>query len=158
MRRLSLILLAALAVVPAALAGSSASGDGVLELRAVSGGVVVTGRGALWGQMDKGLLKASDPVPGDGVILVSGADHTFRPALGENVTIYTGKDIHFRVTGGKYKLTFKGTGIDLTAVGVGVAQLTGDPLAVDAGHYALDGGKWVAVPLLQKSVPFGVQP
>ena len=35
----------------------------------------------------------------------------------ETVTVYTGRDIHFRVTGGKYKLVFRGSGADVSAVG-----------------------------------------
>ena len=61
-------------------------------------------------------------------MLVSGAE-TKRPGVLDGTTIYGGTDIRFRVTGGKYRLSLKGTGIDLTAVGVGTAQLSGDLLA-----------------------------
>ncbi len=75
MRRLCLILLCGLVAVPAALAAASAPGDGVLELSKVNGNVVVTGtRGTLWGQIDKGRLVVSDPIVGDGQVLVSGAE------------------------------------------------------------------------------------
>ena len=46
----------------------------------------------------------------------------------------------------------------MTAVGVGQVKLTGDPDAFDDGDYAIDDGKWQAVPLLLKTVTFGVQP
>ena len=150
-------LLCGLVAVPAAFAAAGASGDGLLELRAVEGTVVVNGtRGPLWGQMDKGRLVVNDYVLGDGAIYVSGAEGV--RSVSENVTVYTGRDIHFRVTGGKYRLSFKGTGIDFVAVGVGTAQLTADPLSVDPGDYALDNGKWIPVPFQQRIVPFGVQP
>jgi len=162
MRRLCFILFCGLVAVPAALAGTSASGDGVLELRAVDANVVVTGsRGTLWGQMDRGKLVVNDYVLGDGPILVSGAEGVRQ--VSDNVTVYTGKDIHFRVTGGKYKMTFKGigtdyaTGIDFVAVGVGTAQITAEPLSVDPGEYAVDSGKWIPTPYLQRLVPFGAQ-
>jgi hypothetical protein len=168
MRRLLLTLLCGLIVVPAALAAPRATGDGVLELKAVYGSVMIgriptPARGALWGQMDKGKLTVVDPVVGDGAILVSGwetKDTNVLPS-GYLATTYGGKNLHFRVTGGKYKLTFVGSGIDLTAVGSGIAYLNGDENAEDAGDYALDGGKWQAVPVTfvfpqqAKAVPFG---
>jgi hypothetical protein len=159
MRRLCLILLAALIAVPAAAAASRATGDGVLELRDVYGNATVIGaRGIVYGQMDSGRLVVTDPLPGDGAIYVSGAERT-RPGLNDNVTIYSGTNIHFRVTGGRYRLQFvKGTGVDFTAVGVGQALLTGDLNFDDAGQYAVDGGKWIDVPWLPRSVAFGTLP
>ena len=158
MRRLYFMLLCGLVAVPTAVAAAHATGDGVLELRGVNGTAVITGsRGTLWGQMDKGSLRVTDPVLIDGPILVSGYEQK-HPGLNEHVTVYTGNDIHFRVTSGRYRLSFKGTGIDLTAVGVGTADLTGDVLADDTGEYALDDGKWLPVPWLERSVSFGVQP
>ena len=160
MRRLCLILLCGLVAVPAALAAARSPGDGVLELSKVNGTVVVAGtRGTLWGQIDKGKLVVTDPILGDGQVLVSGAE-TKRPGVLDGTTIYGGTDIRFRVTGGKYRLSLKGTGIDLTAVGVGSAQLSGDLLAETPGNYALDSGKWITVPYFPASrlVLFGVQP
>jgi hypothetical protein len=165
MRRLCLTLLCGLVAVPAALAASGATGDGVLELKAVTGTVVLTGsRGTAWGQMSKGKLVVTDPVAGDGVIYVSGGGAGV-PGKADDVTIYTGKDIHFRVTGGKYKLAFRGSGtdvsavgVDLTAVGVGSVQLDGDAFADDTGKYAVDSGKWTTVPVWPTPVKFGVQP
>jgi hypothetical protein len=162
MRRLCLTLLCALVAVPAAVAASRATGDGVLDLKGAAGTVVLSGnRGTVWGQMDNGTLRVTDPLPGDGAIFVSGAEAVH--AVSDTVTTYSGKNIHFRVTGGRYRLTFKGlvsdlpaVGIDLTAVGVGTALLTGDPF-VDPGDYAIDNGKWIPLPVLQKKVPFGVQ-
>ena len=160
MRRLCLILLCGLVAVPAALAAARSAGDGVLELSKVNGSVVVAGtRGTLWGQIDKGKLVVTDPILGDGQVLVSGAE-TKRTGVLDGTTIYGGTDIRFRVTGGKYRLSLKGTGIDLTAVGVGTAQLSGDLLAETPGNYALDSGKWIPVPYFPASrlVLFGVQP
>jgi hypothetical protein len=159
MRRLVLILLCGLAAVPAALAADRAAGDGVLELRTVNASTLfISGtRGTLWGQLDKGLLVVTDPVDGDGQIFVSGAEKT--RLVNENVTRYSGSDIHFRVTGGRYRLAFyKSVGVDLTAVGVGAVRVTGDPTALDTGDYAVDGGKWIPVPLIERSFTFGVQP
>jgi hypothetical protein len=121
--------------------------------------VVVTGsRGTVWGQMDSGRLVVTDPLPSDGTIFVNGAEN-IAPGRTDAVTIYTGRDLHFRVTGGKYKLSFKGSGIDLTAVGIGTAQLSGDVFADETGKFAVDSGKWSPIPpLVSRSVRFGVPP
>ena len=162
MRRLALILLAAVAVVPtAAIAARSAAGDGVFELRAVNGVVVLAGKGVVWGQMDRGAMRVSDLDPSDGnTPLVSGAERII-PAADPNTTLFTGTNLHFRLTGGKYRIRFRGTGIDLTAIGVGTASLTGDTALTFTGRtgdYAVDGGSWTPVPILQHDVPFGAQP
>ena len=157
MRRLSLILLSCLIVAPAALAGPSATGDGVLELRTVDGTVSLVGKGVVWGQMDRGRLVVNDIDPTTGDILVSGAERTI-PGPCATCTTYGGRDLHFRVTGGRYRMWFQGAGIDLSAVGVGTASLTGDVTVNDPGDYAVDGGKWSPVPWLKLPVPFGVQP
>ena len=161
MRRLCLILLCCLVIAPVALASTLAPGDGVLELSKVNGAVAVTAsRGTLWGQMDKGKLVVTDPAVGDGQILVSGWD-TKRPGLLDGTTVYSGTNVRFRVSGGgNYRLSLRGSGIDLTAVGVGSSQLSGDLLAVEPGNYALDSGKWIPVPYFPASrlVRFGAQP
>jgi hypothetical protein len=162
MRRLCLTLLCGLVAVPTALAASRTSavaGDGVLEFRSVNASSAnITGtRGTIWGQLDKGKLIVTDPVLGDGQIYVSGAEKTH--IVDENVTVYWGTDLHFRVIGGKYKLAFKNaSGLDLTAVGVGTAVLVGDITYDDTGDYARDGGKWIPVPYIQRSITFGVLP
>jgi hypothetical protein len=154
MRRVCFILLSFLVVAPAALAATRATGDGVLELKAVYGKVTVgkagqPARGLLWGQMDRGKLVVVDPLPGDGQVYVSGFEKK-TPSIvtdtGATITTYTGSNLHFRVTGGKYRLSFDGDGIDLTAIGVGVAYLASDPDVFDPGYYAVDSGKWWAMP------------
>jgi hypothetical protein len=158
--RLPLVFLCSLLLAPAAFAATRANGDGVFELNNVNAQrVVITGnRGAIWGQMDKGKLIVTDLNLDDSAEpQVSGADQV-QWTLDPSVTIYSGKNIHFRFSGAKYKFTIVGSGIDVTAVGVGQAALTGDAAADDTGDYAIDDGKWTPVPLLKKVVPFGVQP
>jgi hypothetical protein len=158
MRRLCVILLCGLVAVPAAMAASRATGDGVLEVFHAYGTVTVNGtRGTAWGQIAKGSLIVTDYVAGDGQVLVSGADQT-PVQVGSNVTIYSGKDMHFRVTGGRYRLRFTGNDINLSAVGVGTAKLIGDDTAADPGDYALDGGKRVPMPLALRLVSFPATP
>src|SRR5579884_1761898 len=157
MRRLALILLATVAVVPtAAIAARTAPGDGVFELRSVNGLVVLTAKGVLWGQMDRGVMKITDldPLVGQPPF-VSGAAHT-RATDDPNTTVYTGSNVHFRLTGGRYRIRFHGTSIDLTAVGVGTGAVVGEPNAAGkTGDYAVDGGTWTPVPLFERDVPFG---
>ena len=156
MRRILVILVCALAAVPAAVAGGSAAGDGSLELKAVYGKVTIgkplqPARGLLWGQMDSGKLIVEDPVLGDGRIFVAGWEtKVFSPATDDGspaLTTYTGTNIHFRVTGGKYRLIFRGAGIDLTAIGAGVAFINASENAIDAGYFAVDAGDWTAAPI-----------
>ncbi len=157
--RLPLTLLLGLLIAPAALAARTATGDGVLELKAVDASrVVIQGsRGAIWGQVDKGSVRVFDPNPDDNLVaLVSGADQV-RSTADPGVTIYSGKNIHFRFSGAKYGFSIVGSGIDVTAVGVGKAWLTGAG-TLDDGDYAVDDGKWQSVPLLKKLVTFGIQP
>ena len=158
MRRLCLILLAGLIAVPAALAASTAAGDGALELRNVYGSVSLSGEGVLWGQMDKGALIVTDPVSTDGSVSVTGADKPSK-VLPDGSVLYAGRDMTFRITGGTYKLQFvNGNGIDLATVGVGKATIVPSLTVVDDGDYALDGGKWKPVPILDPlSVKFPAQ-
>ena len=101
MRRLLVTLLCALVVVPTALAATRAAGDGVLELRSVSGTVAIgkegqPARGILWGQLDKGRLVVVDPVAGDGQAFVSGWDKRTVLSSADDgtptVIAYTGTD------------------------------------------------------------------
>ena len=156
MRRLSLILLAALVVVPVALAAKGAAGDGALELRTVYGNVSLSGEGVLWGQMDKGVLIVTDPVATDGDVNVSGSDKVPK-TLPDGSTLYAGHDLTFRISGGTYKLQFlSANGIDLTTVGVGKATIVPSLTVLDDGDYALDGGKWKPVPIVDPiTVRFG---
>jgi hypothetical protein len=168
MRRSIVIVLCALAAAPAALAATRAAGDGVLELRDVYGTVSIgkdiqPARGVLWGQMDRGKLTVVDPVQNDGQIFVSGYEKrtvvSTADTGGPTVVVYSGSNLHFRVTGGKYRLWFRGTGVDLTAVGVGSATMTADVFAYDPGDYSLDNSdKWTPLPYITRTVRFGVQP
>jgi hypothetical protein len=169
MRAVLLILVCTLVAVPAALAAPSATGDGVLQLDNVYGKVSIgtlqqPARGILWGQIDTGTIQTTDPVAGDGLILVNGWDTKTLVSADQNgrVYLYKGSNMHFRVTGGKYKVMFYGSNINLTAVGAGVAFLNGNPNVPDPGAYQVDSSDWQAVPLStdtssQHRVPFGTQ-
>jgi hypothetical protein len=159
MRRTLITLLCGLIFAPAAVAAVRATGDGVLELRKVNADkATVIGRGAIWGQVDSGTLKVVDRNLDDGLApQVSGADRKALIEIDNGVltATYIGKNIHFRFAGGRYQITIVGSGIDLTAVGVGRSWLTGSISTADAGDYAVDNGKWTAVPFFEKKIQFG---
>lgn len=159
MRRLCLILLCGLVVVPAALAAPRATGDGVLELIAVNADrVTIVARGAIWGQLDRGTLIVYDRSPQDSSTpYVSGAEISY-PTLDGSGTVYKGRDIHFRSTDGAYRFVISGSGIDLTAVGSGKAYIDGNADAIDMGQYAVDNNDPQPVQPRLKIVPFGAQP
>lgn len=170
MRPVLVTLFCALVAIPAALAAPKATGDGVLQLQNVYGKVSIgstaqAAKGTLWGQIDSGTIQTTDPVAGDGKILVSGwdtrtvipADPTTTPTTPSRIVYRGSSSMHFRVTGGTYKLLLSGSNINLTAVGVGVAILNGSATATDPGTYEVDSGNWLAVPLVTRTVPFGTQ-
>jgi hypothetical protein len=156
MRRLAFILLVALLALPAAaLAARTDKGFGSFELRSASGVFIVTGNGVLLGQLDKGTVRVQTMTAADAADpAVSGTGLHSHVASDLSATFFTGTNIHFRVTTGKYKITFHGTGLDLTAVGVGTADMVAGPL-VNSGQYTLDGSKWLDIPLTRTVVPYG---
>jgi hypothetical protein len=161
MRRLSLILLISLLVLPAAaLAARKSSGDGVFELRDANGVFVLSGRGVFWGQVGKGYIRVTDTGSSTAAQpLVSGYDRPpVHPADDPTTTIYWGTDLHFRANGGKYWVRFRGTGVNLTAIGVGVADIEGAAVTFDMGQFAVDGGKWTDVPRIESLVAYGTTP
>ena len=169
MRRLLLTSLVTLVCVPAALAGSSASGDGALSVLKASGTITVVGKGTIYGQIDKGTITVTDPDPTDGTMQVVGATRT-RP-IGGHVTVYSGKNITFREVGGRFKVVISAaSGINFLAVGVGKAWLKADPTLGDPGIFTVDGKKQQALPVTPAITPpvgttwpglavqFGIQP
>jgi hypothetical protein len=164
MRKASLILLCGLILAPGALAAArvaGAAGDGVLELRDVNATKAnIYGKGAIWGQLDQGQVKVTDFLPDDNLTAQVSGWELRRPSLTEpGVTVYSGKNIHFRFTGNRYiRFSIVGSGLDVTAVGIGWARLIGDPDWFDDGDYAVDNGKWQAVPVTPKLILFGTQP
>jgi hypothetical protein len=120
----------------AALAGSTASGDGALSVKSADGKVVVNGRGGVIGHIDKGQITIKDPNPNDGTgPIVNGADST--QSLGEHTTRYSGTNIRFRMIGGTFQITVYGTDIDMSVIGKGLVALDGTTSTL--GTYAVNG-------------------
>jgi hypothetical protein len=153
-RRLSLILLAALLVLPtAAVAGLRAAGDGTLVVRnANAKSITVQGKGTIIGHFDHGWIRVTDYNPDDAIDpQVNGAKWS-RP-VNDTTWLYTGGDIRFRFFGGRYKVQFSGTGIDISAVGRGTATLVGAG-TFDDGDFAVNGGKFTPLGLVTQTVNF----
>ena len=122
---------------------AAATGDGVLELRTVDATVAGRRQGRCLGPDGQGQARRQrHPAVGDGPrSLVTGWEREDAPASATKARVYTGTDVHFRVTGGKYRLMFEGTGIDFCAVGVGTAQLTGHDDRRRHRRCRVDGGR-----------------
>jgi hypothetical protein len=156
MRRLCLILLVSATVVPVALAAPRAAGDGTFAGKNIDGFVKITGRGALWGQIDNGKLTVADPDPTDGPApKVSGYTDTELTPTG---TQYSGKNLHFQIPGGKYVVYLSGTGVDFSAVGQGKALVDGFDKYLNPGKYEVGDDSWQTVPYIPTSIVFPAVP
>jgi hypothetical protein len=139
MRKLCLILLASALLIPGtALAESLATGDGSLVVTDANARITVSGKGLIFGHLDRGSVTVvGDYKPDDNTALssVTGAKQRI---VGKNV-VYSGSDVRFYFPGGRYTLIVDGTGINLSAVGNGTFAAVGKGL-IDDGSYTVDGG------------------
>jgi hypothetical protein len=139
MRKLCLIMLASVLLVPGyALAERAAPGDGSLVVTDANARISVSGKGLIFGHLDRGSVTVvGDYKPDDNSALssVTGAKQRI---VGKNV-VYTGSDVRFYFPGGRYKLIVDGVGINLSAVGNGTFSAIGRGL-IDDGSYTVDGG------------------
>jgi hypothetical protein len=152
MRRALVISLLTLGLgVPAvALAGDTAGDDGTLSVRSGRGTVGLNlSRGAVIGRLARGYVKVDDWVDTDNTrIDFWGCDHT--KDVDENTTVCGGTYIRFRLIGDRYRLTVRGSGVFLSAVGLGRVYLDGrgDPEAgiFRDGVYSLNGEPYKSLP------------
>jgi hypothetical protein len=136
MRKLCLLLLAGLILVPAALASST--GGGSLVISDATARLTVSGHGLIFGHIDRGTITVvGDYKPDDNTALptISGAKLKF---TGGNL-VYSGSDVRFLFPGGRYTLLVDGSGIDLSAVGNGKLSAA-DRFGVEDGWVTVDGG------------------
>jgi hypothetical protein len=139
MRKLCLLLLAGLLVLPAAaVADRGGPSGGSLVVSDANARLTLSGHGLIFGHLGRGTITVvGDYKPDDNNSLssVSGAKMKF---TGGNV-VYSGSDVRFWFPGGRYTLIVDGTGIDISAVGNGKLTAVGKFLA-DDGTVAVDGG------------------
>jgi hypothetical protein len=158
MRRASLTLLVCLLVLPtAAFAASRAPGDGTLVVRdAQVKTLKVTGRGTIFGRLDKGKITIVDYNTDDNAepqvvgwkTKIAGAD--------DGIWTYSGSDMRFRFFGGKYTIRIWGpaTDVALSAVGKGSVVVVGSG-TFDDGEYAVNGDAFTPITLVQDQDSFG---
>ena len=73
---------------------------------------MISGRGAVIGQVDRGSVQIVDPVAGDGSgPIVSGYEHVRNPT--DTTSRYSGTDVNFRISGGQF--VWEKAGVSYTA-------------------------------------------
>jgi hypothetical protein len=146
MRKLCLLLLASLLLIPAAAFADRGSNGGSLVISDAVGKLTVSGHGLIFGHLDRGTITViGDYRPDDNTALpsVSGAKLKF---AGGNI-VYSGSDVRFLFPGGRYTLVVDGSGIDLSAVGTGKLSAVGRGSAED-GWVTIDGGAPQSIDLI----------
>lgn len=138
MRKLALlgVLVAAVAVPATVLADGQTSSDGCLVVQNANGIVTVNGRGTIVGRFDTGQITITDPVGGDGVIKVIGADQVQR--LSDIKKRYWGENLRFRASGRFVARVGDAIGIDLSAVAHGKVTLSTADFIETGGKYSID--------------------
>jgi len=141
-----------LALVLPALA-SAERARGSLAIVDGRGTIVVKGRGALLGRLDRGVLQITDLSPSD-----QWSPRVNGVPRGRLFTI-RGRDISFYVPGGRYRVSIRGEGINVSARGAGVAVLDGQPDATGStGTYAVGDDPAQPLPSEPTRVGFGSEP
>ena len=131
-----IVLLAALVVASTATAAVVAQrGDGKLSVSDGRGFVWLQARGVLIGRVDKGTVTITDLSPLDETEpLVWGAE---KEQFKGSATVFKGEDIRFRLIGGQWRISMRGSGIDVSAAARGTVLIQGDGL--DTGVYSTSG-------------------
>jgi hypothetical protein len=137
MRKLAVLgmLLLAVAVPSVVLAGGDAAFDGCLVVDNANGFVTVNGRGTVVGRFDQGQLTITDPVAGDGVTKVIGAQQV--QVLSSTKRRYFGENLRYRVSGRFIARVGEAIGIDLSAIARGKVTLSSADF-IDTGTYSID--------------------
>lgn len=156
MRALILFVCAIVAAVAVAASAAGAVRDsGQLSLERGRGSAALELRGVVLGRLTSGTLRVTDLTPRDRFVpTVSGRKVTAQ-RIGPKTTLYRGVGIRFKVLGGRYRLVLRGSGMSVSAVGVGEVVLDGDSrwIGDDVGVFSLDGVDCVMAPELCLPVP-----
>ena len=142
MRALTLFVCAIVATVAVAASAAGVVRDnGQLSLERGRGSAALEMRGVVLGRLTAGTLRVTDLTPRDRFApSVSGRKVTAE-RIGPKTTLYRGVGIRFKLLGGRYRIVLRGSGMSVSAVGVGEVVLDGDPrwLGDDIGVFSLDG-------------------
>jgi hypothetical protein len=141
----ALILFACAALSAAALTGSAVAADpapGVLSVERGRGTVSIDIRGSVLGRLANGSLRVTDLTPRDRFApSVVGRKLTVT-RLGPRTLVYRGQGLRFRMLGGGYRMSARGSGISVSAVGLGSVVLDADARypGDDVGVFSLEDG------------------
>jgi hypothetical protein len=142
---LALLLPAAAWAAVAFPTAAKAPGDGTLVVDNGRGSVSVRARGGILARFDTGNVVIADTDLTDGrVPVVYGAETI--TVLPNGSIRYSGDDVRFRMIGGTYRVQINAIGIDVSAVGRGVAVLDASEFTDFPGRYSIDGGPFRALP------------
>jgi len=142
MRALILFVCAiAVTVAVAASAGAGVRDNGQLSLERGRGSATLEMRGVVLGRLTNGTLRVTDLTPRDRFDPTVSGRKVTAERIGAKTTLYRGVGIRFKVLGGRYRIVLRGSGMSVSAVGVGEVVLDGDPrwLGDDVGVFSLDG-------------------
>jgi hypothetical protein len=121
-----------------AAAEKEAPRDGTLSIVDGKGYIRLDIRGGVIGRFAKGSVTITDPQPFDErAPLVWGSED--ETVLNLKQTVYAGENVRFRLTGGKYTIQIRATGVDLSAVGKGFVRLQAKTGVENAGTFAING-------------------
>jgi hypothetical protein len=155
MRRLALLaLVVALALPVAAWAAAALPGDGTLVVDNGNGVVTIRARGGILGRFVTGNMVISDLDLADGKVPVVYGAEMIQP-LGSGRTRYSGDDLRFRMLGGLFRVQLNAIGIDVSAVGRGVATLDATGFTDFPGRYSINGGPFQPIPGHGVTYPLG---
>ena len=148
MRHVSLVLLLAGLLAPAALAASESVEDGTLAVKNGRGFVKLEVTGVVIAQIDAGRITVEDREAERGTTpRVRGAERL--RVLSETKRRWMGSDMRVRLVGGDWKVTIFGRGIDLSVVGQGAITIHGrgdEQAIVEDGTYSLNDAPWRSLP------------
>ena len=139
---LVLACLIAAAALSVGAAGAVEPDIGVLSVERGKGVIVLELRGSMLGRLGNGVLTVTDMTPRDKyTAIVTGRKLTQVRQVGPRTARYRGQGLRFRMLGGRYRITVRGSGIAISAVGRGVVSLDAERLSPfeDAGVYSIDG-------------------
>lgn len=134
---------------------------GALSVDGGKGVVMLELRGSILGRLSVGSLRVTDQTPADRYAALVVGRKVTQERIGPRTVVYRGQGLRFRMLGGGYRVVVRGNGIDISAVGKGVAMLDGEPRFAgdDVGVYSLEGVDCdlepeVCLPLPLESVRF----
>ena len=153
MRRAAIATLILAFAVSAGVAAARVSPGGTLAVTDARGAVVVKGRGAVLGRIERGSLQIFDLSPAD----------AWSPRINGiprgRVVGLKGREITFYVPGGRYRIVARGEGINVSARGAGVTTLDGEPdPAGTTGMYGVGDEVPAPLPEAPTRVRFGAEP